>query len=143
MLESKIGPKPTILLTLLGWTTGVLAIYFIDDLASVTGLAPADVFLGLSLIVGSAMGATQSSSRAVVGQLAPAGRSSQMFGFWGSFLRLANLLAMSYGLLADEVGLRSALLLVVGFFATGAVLLARTPIAEGMRDAARSADRVP
>jgi len=142
-VESKIGPKPTILLTLLGWTVGVLAIYFIDDLSTLTGMAPADVFLGLALIVGSAIAATQSSSRAVVGQLAPEGRSSQMFGFWGSFLRLANLLAMSYGLLADAVGLRSALLLVVAFFAAGAILLARTPIREGIRDAARSSDRAP
>ncbi len=138
-VERRTGPKNTVLLTLAWWCAGVLATYFLDDIASIFGVEPSTVFIALSLVIGSAMGATQSSSRALVGLLTPESRSAQMFGFWGSFARLSALLAMSYGFLADAVGLRSALLIVLAFFGIGALMLARIPIDRGIREA-READ---
>lgn len=136
-LERWVGPKRTVMLTLGWWGFGVLSIYFVDSIASVTGLSPKAVFTGLALVLGSAMGATQSSSRAMVGLLTPASRSAQMFGFWGSFARLSNLLGLTYGFAADAIGLRPALWLVVAFFAAGAILLARVPVEEGIAAAER------
>jgi len=138
LLESRAGPKATVLLTLAWWVLGVGVIYFVNDLASGIGISPKTLFILVALVTGSAMGATQSSSRAVVGLLTPRSRSSQMFGFWGAFARVAALLAMTYGFLADAIGsLRHAMLLVLAFFVVGALLLAATPLGRGIEEAAR------
>lgn len=127
-LESRVGAKSTLLSTLGLWVLAVLAIWGLDSLAGALATDPKRVFVGLALVAGLGIGATQSSSRAVVGLLAPAERSAEMFGFWGTFARLGSILGMSFGLVSDLMSRRSALLLVVVFFALGAVLLARVPI---------------
>ncbi len=134
-LEGKIGPKRTVLATLVWWIIGVLGIYFLSTLSSVTGSDPKRVFQVLGLIAGAAIGATQASSRTVVGLLSPPDKVTQMFGFWGTFSRLGTILGMSFGFVADGFGSpRTAVLLVVGFFVVGAVLLARVDIDRGMRE---------
>jgi UMF1 family MFS transporter len=122
-LESKLGAKKTVLATLIWWICGILAIYFIDALSSLSGYEPKTLFFGISLIAGSGIGATQSSSRTVVGMLAPAKHSAEMFGFWGFFSRLGTLLGVMFGVLSDATSRQSALLLVVAFFTVGALLL--------------------
>ena len=134
-LDSIFGAKNTVLLTLAWWTVGVLSIYFLDPLCGLVGISRQAGFFSVSLVMGTAIGATQSSSRAVVGLLTPASRSAQMFGFWVTFSRIASLLAMSYGFLADAIGLRSSLLLVVSFFVAGGILLAGIPIRKGIEEA--------
>jgi UMF1 family MFS transporter len=70
----------------------------------------------------------------VVGLLAPAERSAEMFGFWGTFARLGTILGMSFGVVSDALSSRQlALLLVAGFFAVGALMLSRIPIDEAAR----------
>jgi len=133
-LEAKLGAKRTVMLTLFWWMAGVLAIFFLDALAGATGLDRKTMFLFLAIIAGSGLGSVQSSSRAVVGLLAPKNRSAEMFGFWGLFGRAATLLGVSFGFLSDALDSRRfALLLVLGFFAVGALLLARVPVDEGIR----------
>jgi UMF1 family MFS transporter len=135
-LEGKIGPKNTVLTTLVWWIIGVLGIYFLPTLAAVTGADPKRIFLVLGLFAGAGIGATQASSRTVVGLLAPPGRVSQMFGFWSMFSRLGSILGMSFGYLADGLGSRrTAILLIVGFFAVGAMMLSRVDIDRGIREA--------
>jgi UMF1 family MFS transporter len=100
-LESRIGPKRTVLLTLLWWIVGVLGIYFLDALAGTLGSDPKKVFYGLGLFAGAGIGATQASSRTVVGLLSPPDQTAQMFGFWGMFARLATILGTSFGFVSD------------------------------------------
>ncbi len=133
-LESRIGPKRTVLLTLLWWIVGVLGIYFLDTLAGTLGSDPKKVFYGLGLFAGAGIGATQASSRTVVGLLSPPGKTAQMFGFWGMFARLATILGTSFGFVSDGLSRRAAVLVVVGFFALGAVLLSRVDIERGMHE---------
>jgi len=141
-LDSILGPKRNVLLTLVVWVASVAAIFEIDDLASILGVPRSTVFFGIALLAGSAIGATQSSSRAVVGLLAPPERSAQMFGFWGTCCRIANLFAMAYGPLADLLGsMRWALFLVIGFFVAGGVLLAGTPVERGIEEAGKGTGR--
>lgn len=133
-LESWFGPKNTVLLTLAWWIVGIMAIFFLDPLSQLLGVEAKQVFFGISLIAGAGIGATQSSSRAVVGLLAPAEKSAEMFGFWGMFGRLATILGMSFGFLSDALSSRRlALLLVVAFFVVGGALLARTPISKAIK----------
>jgi UMF1 family MFS transporter len=128
-LEARLGAKPTVLATIAWWIVGVLAIFFLDDLAAFVGTHRNNVFFGIAVIAGGGIGSIQSSSRAVVGILSPSDRSAQMFGFWGMFSRLAIILGMSFGFFADAIGSRRhALLLVVAFFAIGGLMLLRVPI---------------
>jgi len=133
-LESRIGPKRTVLLTLLWWIMGVLGIYFLDALAGTLGAEPKKVFYGLGLFAGAGIGATQASSRTVVGLLSPPDKTAQMFGFWGMFARLATILGTSFGFVSDSLSRRAAVLVVVGFFVLGAILLSRVDIDRGMRE---------
>ena len=132
-LESKLGAKKTVLATLLWWIGGILAIYFIDNISAATGIERKTLFFGISLVAGSGIGATQSSSRAVVGMLAPANHSAEMFGFWGFFSRLGTMLGVLFGFLSDAAGRQNALLLVVAFFAAGGLMLAPLKIDEEVK----------
>ncbi|MCA9638118.1 MAG: MFS transporter [Myxococcales bacterium] len=135
-LEGKLGAKKTVLLTLVWWIAGIAGIYFLDALAGALASDPITVFKGIAVVAGAGMGSIQSSSRTVVGLLAPADRSAQMFGFWGMFMRLALLLAMVFGPVADALGSRrDALLLVIAFFAIGGLMLLRVPLDEASEHA--------
>ena len=135
-LEGRIGPKRTVLLTLMWWIVGVLGIYFLEALSGVLGSDPKRVFYGLALMAGAGIGATQASSRTVVGLLSPPAKSAQMFGFWGMFSRLGTILGTSFGFVSDGFNSRrAAILVVVGFFVAGALLLSRVDIDRGVREA--------
>lgn len=132
-LETRIGAKTTVLTTIVWWVIGVMAIFFLDQIAAMVGTERGNVFLVIAMIAGAGIGSIQSSSRAVVGLLSPPGRSAQMFGFWGMFMRLAIILGMTFGPVADALGSRRmALLLVAGFFVVGGLMLLRVPIAEAI-----------
>lgn len=134
-LESRIGPKRTVLLTLVWWIAGVLGIYFLDALAGLVHAGPKQVFYALALMAGGGIGATQASSRTVVGLLAPPDKTAQMFGFWGMFSRLGTILGTSFGFVSDGFhSRRAAVLVVVGFFVLGAILLSRVDIDRGVRE---------
>lgn len=136
LLEGKIGPKRTVLLTLAWWIVGVLGIYFLGPLARITGLEEKSVFFALGLFAGAGIGSTQASSRTVVGLLAPAERSAQMFGFWNMFAQVAAILGVTFGFVADWLhSRRSAVLLIVAFFVVGALMLWRVDVERGVREA--------
>lgn len=135
-LEGKIGPKKTVMLTLGWWIIGVLGIYFMESIGHAVGIAPKQVFYGLGIFAGAGIGATQASSRTVVGLLAPPDRTAQMFGFWAMFSRLGTILGASFGFVADGFhSRRAAVLLVVVFFVAGALLLSRVDVERGIREA--------
>ncbi len=133
-LETKIGAKPSVLLTIAWWVVGVLSIYFIDVLAALFSTTPDNVFLVIAVIAGAGLGSIQSSSRTVVGLLSPPNRSAQVFGFWGMFMRLSIILGMTFGFASDAVGRRTALLLVVAFFVVGGLMLWRVPVTEAIEE---------
>jgi len=134
-LEGRIGPKRTVLLTLFWWIVGVLGIYFLDALAGLAHAEPKKVFYALALMAGAGIGATQASSRTVVGLLSPPDKTAQMFGFWGMFSRMGTILGTSFGFVSDGFhSRRAAVLVVVGFFVLGAILLSRVDINRGMRE---------
>jgi UMF1 family MFS transporter len=135
-LERRLGAKPTLLLTLVGWLLASLTIIFLPNISELLGVSQRNLFFGIALVAGSGIGSVQSSSRTVVGLLSPPERSAQMFGFWGMFSRLAIILGMSFGPVADAIGSRRlALGLVSAFFVIGGLLLTRVPIERGIREA--------
>lgn len=133
VLEARIGAKATVMATLFLWMAGVMGIFFLDAIADAFSTDPKRVFFIISLMAGAAIGATQSSSRAVVGLLTPPENAAQMFGFWGMFSRTATILGMSFGFVSDALDSRRlALLLVLAFFVAGAIMLGRIPLSEGI-----------
>jgi UMF1 family MFS transporter len=138
-LEASLGAKKTVLITLVWWIAGIAGIYFLDALSGALGVDTITLFMVIAVIAGSGIGSIQSSSRTVVGLLAPADRSAQMFGFWGMFMRAALILAMVlYGPIADAFSRRDGLLAVIALFAVGALMLMRIPLDEGTRAAAEA-----
>ena len=130
-IERFLGAKRTVLLTLIWWVVGITAIYYLSELATLFAIKPVSVFMIISVIAGSGIGSVQSSSRTVVALLAPPERSAQMFGFWGMFMRISVILAMTFGPVADAFGSRrEALLLIIAFFAVGGLMLLRIPLDE-------------
>lgn len=124
-MDNRFGPRSTVLTTIYIWIIGSLLMAGLDPIAEFLGTDPKNVFQFTGFVLGLGVGSMQSSSRAVVGLLAPADKSAEMFGFWGTFSRLATLLGMTFGPVADWLGLQLACLLLVVFFAIGAFLLAR------------------
>ena len=51
------------------------------------------------------------------------------------FTVIAMLMAATFGVVADVFSRQSALLMVVGFFIIGALLLSRVPLRQGLADA--------
>ena len=127
-LEDKLGSKKTILLSLLWWIAGIVGIYYLDTLAALMHLTPQKAFVVLAFIAGSALGATQSASRALVGLLARPKDSALLFGLWGTFGRFAIILGMTFGPISDAVGRHASLLVILLYFILGGILLIFIPI---------------
>jgi len=122
-IEDKIGSKNTVLVSILWWIVGILGIYFIKALVSVTNIDIKLMYTIVSFIAGSALGATQSASRAIVGQLAKPQDSALLFGLWGTFGRFAIIIGMTFGPISDLLSRQTALLFILVYFIVGAALL--------------------
>lgn len=131
-LEDSLGSKNTLLLSLLWWLCGLMGIYLLEPLQAITGLGTVSLFVIISFIAGSAMGATQSASRTVVGLLARPEDSALLFGLWGTFGRVAIILGMSFGPVSDAIGRHNALLVIMAYFVLGGLLLRRVPLNEAI-----------
>lgn len=127
-LEGFLGAKNTVLATLAMWVAAIMCMYFLSLWTPLFNLSAKEGFFLICLVAGAGLGATQSSSRAIVGILAPADKMTQVFGFWGTFGRLGTILGVCYGFAADYFDRRHALLLVAGFFLVGGFLLSKVPI---------------
>lgn len=133
-IEDTLGSKNTLVLTLGWWLMGLLGIYYLDVLVLLTGLPVSTLFVVVAFIAGSAMGATQSASRAVVGLLANPQDSALLFGLWGTFGRFAIIIGMTFGPISDAVGRHQALLVIMLYFIAGGILLVRIPLRQAIQD---------
>lgn len=130
-VQDAIGSQKALTLSLLVW----IAAISITLLASI----PRDLWIAANLI-GLAMGASQSGSRALTAQLSPAGHSGEFLGLWGLANRAAAILGpMSYGLInyASHGNHRLSLLSTLVFFIVGILLLLRVNEQRG-KEAART-----
>jgi len=131
-LQDRIGSVPTLAWSLVLWILAGSLAWFAESRA---------LFWVAANLVGLAMGASQSAGRALVGRLAPEGRTGEFFGLWGCAVRLAAILGpLSYGLLNFLAGgdHRTALLSTVTFFIVGLLLLYGIDERRGMVAAGRA-----
>ncbi|MBX3750974.1 MAG: MFS transporter [Opitutaceae bacterium] len=115
VLQDRIGAKPA-----LGWSL-VLWIIVCGWAALCTTKRE---FYVIGVLAGAAMGSLQSSGRAVVALLSPAGRSGEFFGYWGFFGKLAAVIGqMVFGWVASAGGYRLAIACNAGFFVAGLLIV--------------------
>ncbi len=135
-LESKIGARYTISLTLLWWLLGLGCIHQLTTLSTWLQIETNTLFIICTLIAGAGLGSTQSASRALVGMLSPTRHSGKLFGYWGMFSQLAAIIGTSsFALVSDMFSAQQALLLLMAFFAAGAILMLRLPVDAGIAQA--------
>ena len=125
--------------TLLFWIGAILLIWWTPELTGALNRAGHDwemqqVFLVVAIAAGLCLGATQSASRAIVGQLTPRARAAEFFGFWGLSHKLAAILGLlGVGLLQAWTGLQNAILLCALFFALAFLVSLFVDVRRGRR----------
>lgn len=116
-IQDRIGSVRTLMLTLGIWCIAILIIW----------LSHETVLFWLSAnLIGLALGASQSASRALVGLFSPAQHYGEFFGFWGLCVKLAGIIGpVSYGLFnwLNQGDHRQSLLITLAFFIGGMLLM--------------------
>jgi len=134
-VQDRIGHVKTIALTLAGWIVTILLAWAARE---------PTLFWVAANVAGLCLGASQSTSRALVGVLAPPSRAAEFFGLWGLAVKLASVAGpLTYGLATWLTGgnHRQSLLVTGSYFVVGLILLFGVDAARGRRAALR-ADRV-
>jgi MFS transporter, UMF1 family len=116
-VQHRLGSVPTLAVTLVIWIVAISLAFVGDSRAS---------FWVVANLVGVALGSSQSSGRALIGQFSPPARAAEFFGLWGLAGRLAAIVGpLSYGLITylTAGNHRLAILSTVAFFIGGLVVL--------------------
>ena len=117
-VQDRLGSVPTLAVTLLIWIAATTLAFWTDSRAG---------FWLVANLVGMALGSSQASGRALIGQFAPRARAAEFFGLWGLAGKLAAIVGpLSYGLITycTAGNHRLAILSTVLFFVVGLIVLA-------------------
>ena len=116
LLGDRIGLKNTVVITLIIWISTVVTAYFTHT---------QKLFWVVANLAGLAMGASQSSSRALVGLFSPKSKSAEFFGFWGFAGKFSAILGiLSFGIMSYLFNSnRLAILSTIFYFIVGLVIL--------------------
>jgi len=124
IIQDKLGALKTFNLTLVIWIVCVIAIFQVIPITETlnamlgTSFTPQWVFVVITSLAGGGLGATQSSSRAIVGMFSPMSKTAEFFGLWGLSGKIAaavGLFAVSY--LQTVASLKSSFFIIGVFFA--------------------------
>jgi UMF1 family MFS transporter len=132
VLADRIGAKRSLILSLVLMIAVVIWLFFAHGHTT---------FFIIGAVAGIAMAGAQSVSRTMVALFAPPGKSAEFFGFFATFGRVSSVIApLLFGwlaadaalwyeargqevALAEQSGLRLAVLLIAAFIAAGTLLL--------------------
>ncbi len=126
MLAGRIGVKPSIFVALSVYAATSMLGYF---------MTTAREFFILAALIATVQGGTQALSRSLFASMIPRERSSEFFGFFSVFEKLAGMLGPAlFAATALLTGSsRSAVLAVIVFFVAGAAVLSAVDVDEGRR----------
>ncbi|MCP4680027.1 MAG: MFS transporter [Deltaproteobacteria bacterium] len=125
----RIGPKATIMITLVLWLIVVAG----AEAAVWPGLfTPSDAksfFWAVAALASFCIGGIQATSRSFVGQMAPEGQAGQFYGFMAFAGKGSAILGpLVFGIASDAFDSQRVAIATVGiFFLVGLVLLSRVP----------------
>lgn len=116
-VQDRLGSVPTLAMTLLIWIAAITLAFVTESRAG---------FWVVANLVGVALGSSQSSGRALIGQFSPPARTAEFFGLWGLAGKLAAVIGpLTYGLISYLTAgdHRLAILSTIFFFVAGLALL--------------------
>ena len=131
-VQDKIGHVATISVTLIGWILMVLLAWAAEG--------PVMFWISANL-AGLCLGASQSSSRALVGFFSPASHRAEFFGLWGLAVKLSSILGpITYGLISwiTKGDHRLAMLVTGIYFIIGLLILMGINVQRGREAALNS-----
>lgn len=132
--QDRFGHTRTVRVFLVIWIAATLAIAGGEALS-----IPAPGYFLVAGLIGLGLGGIGTASRAVVGAFTPEARAGEAFGVWGMVYKLSGIAgAVSFGLLSGALGMPPALLVVVGFFGVGLLMLGAVDEQRGIRTAAQA-----
>jgi len=118
-ITDKIGPKRTIVITLMIWFVVVLAAIVADS---------KELFFYTGMLAGMSMGSSQAASRSMMTRLTPREHVTEFFGFYdGTFGKASAVVGpLVFGLISSQAGSqKAALASLLLFFTVGLVLMTR------------------
>jgi MFS transporter, UMF1 family len=122
IIQDKWGALKTFNLTLVIWIVSVFAIFGVNQITSVLNSIGIDIsvqwtFVYITSIAGMGLGATQSSSRAIVALFAPSSKIGEFFGLWGISGKIAAATGLfSISILQSFLSFRNSFLVLALFF---------------------------
>lgn len=125
-VTDKIGPKRTIVITLLIWFVVVVAAIFADSKA---------LFFYTGMLAGMSMGSSQAASRSMMTRLTPQEHVTEFFGFYdGTFGKASAVVGpLVFGLVSAQAGSQKvALASLLLFFVIGLLLMTRVRSVESV-----------
>jgi UMF1 family MFS transporter len=127
-LGGRIGTKNAILIGVAAYGVISFVAWRMDDMK--------DFYL-LALLVAMVQGGTQALSRSLFASMVPKHKSSEFFGFFSVFEKVAGILGpLLFGLMIAWTGSsQTAILSIVIFFVVGGFLLTRVDVEAGQRQA--------
>jgi UMF1 family MFS transporter len=130
-LADRIGARNAIHLSLAVYAGITVLGYFMHS---------ATQFFVLAVLVGMVQGGCQALSRSLFASMIPAHKSAELFGFFGVFEKIGGILGpAAFAAAVHATGSsRPAILSLLAFFATGALILSRVDVERG-RAMARAA----
>lgn len=116
IVADSFGQKNTIVITIFIWLLTIFITYFVNDKGG---------FYFVGLLAGSAMGATQSTSRSLMSKLTPPEKKTEFFGFYSFFGKSSAILGpLVFGLVSYSTGnQRYAISSIAVFFIIGLFIL--------------------
>ncbi len=131
-MTDRLGPKKSIIVSLVCWIAVVIGAYMVPSKA---------IFYGIGVIAGACMGGSQSASRSLMALLTPPDREAEFFGFYDGFCGKASAVigTFVFGALSWATGSQRVAVLAVGvFFVLGLSLLrfVRDPFTKPVRRSA-------
>ncbi len=118
-ITDKIGPKRTIVITLIIWIVVVCAAIFADN---------KELFFATGMFAGISMGSSQAASRSMMTRLTPREHVAEFFGFYdGSFGKASAVVGpLVFGLVSSYAGSQKiALASLLLFFIIGLIVMTR------------------
>jgi UMF1 family MFS transporter len=127
-----LGARVTILLSLAVWSAALVGAW--------GGLRGVGGFWTLAVVIAVVLGGTQALSRSLFSLMVPRGEEAEYFAFYEVSDRGTGWLGpLLFGVVLQLAGsYRLAMLALVGFFAAGALLLARLDVTRAVAEAGRT-----
>lgn len=134
-VAGRVGTKPALLFTLAVYCGVTALAYFMSSAAH---------FFALALLVGMVQGGSQALSRSLFAQMVPRHKSAEFFGVFSVFEKATAILGpiLMAATIHATGSSRGAVLSLLAFFISGALVLVRIDVAAGQRAAKEAEARV-